>query len=93
MDKRADVPNIDLMTLAGFCRDRLSRWYRQADAERGVTPGKAVARAAFCAMPRDAWKARHQTGAGAAKQAAFARAFAENAGETGQGRRAPQSGP
>lgn len=80
MDKRADVQNIDLMNLAGFCRNCLSRWYQEAANERGIAMSKDEARTAFYGMPYDEWKAQHQTEAGADKQAAFDVAFAENVG-------------
>jgi len=81
MDERADVQNIDLMNLAGFCRNCLSRWYQEAAAERGVTLGKAEAREIFYGMPYDDWKARHQTEADADKQAEFEKSFAANVGK------------
>ncbi len=78
MEDRPDVQNIDLMNLAGFCRNCLSRWYQEAAAERGIEMGKAEAREIFYGMPYDDWKARYQTEAGPEKQAAFEKAFAEN---------------
>jgi len=83
MEDRPDVQNIDLMNLAGFCRNCLSRWYEEAAAERGVAMSKDEAREAFYGMPYDEWKAAHQTEAGPDKQAAFEKAFAENVGKTG----------
>ena len=80
MEKRADVQNIDLMNLAGFCRNCLARWYQEAAAERGVEMTKDEAREAYYGMPYDDWKAQHQTEADAAKQAAFEVAFRENVG-------------
>jgi hypothetical protein len=59
--ERSDVQNLDLMELAGFCRNCLSRWYREAAAERGVELSKDEAREAVYGMPYDEWKARHQT--------------------------------
>ncbi|TCO74093.1 DUF1244 domain-containing protein [Rhodovulum euryhalinum] len=81
MDDRPDVQNIDLMNLAGFCRNCLSRWWQEAAAERGIEMTQDAARAAFYGMPYDEWKARHQTEAGPDKQAAFEKAFAENVGK------------
>lgn len=78
MEKRADVQNIDLMNLAGFCRNCLSRWYQEAAAERGINLTKDEARTAYYGMPYDDWRAQNQTEADAAKQAAFATAFHEN---------------
>jgi hypothetical protein len=83
MVRRPDVQNIDLMNLAGFCRNCLSRWYQEAAADRGLTLTKDEAREIVYGMPYADWVARHQTEADAAKQAAFARAFAENVGEAG----------
>ena len=80
MEKRADVQNIDLMNLAGFCRNCLSRWYQEAAAERGIDLGKDEAREIYYGMPYDDWKARNQTEASAEQQAAFKTAFAENVG-------------
>ncbi|MEI4471475.1 DUF1244 domain-containing protein [Frigidibacter sp. MR17.24] len=81
MVQRPDVQNIDLMTLAGFCRNCLSRWYQEAAADRGIDMDKDTAREIFYGMPYDDWRARNQTEADAAKQAAFAQAFRENVGE------------
>ncbi|MCU9848253.1 DUF1244 domain-containing protein [Defluviimonas sp. WL0024] len=80
MEKRADVQNIDLMNLAGFCRNCLARWYQEAASERGVAMTKDEAREIYYGMPYDDWKASHQTEADAAKQAAFEVAFRENVG-------------
>jgi hypothetical protein len=81
--KRPDVPNIDLMTLAGFCRNCLSRWYQEAAEARGLPMTKDEARAIFYGMPYADWVARHQSAADADKQAAFAAAFRANVGEPG----------
>ena len=81
MDDRPDVQNIDLMTLAGFCRNCLSRWYQEAASERGIEMSKDEGREAFYGMPYDDWKMLHQTGADDAKKAAFDKAFAENVGK------------
>ncbi len=83
MEQRTDVQNIDLMNLAGFCRNCLSRWYAEAAAERGVTLDKDAAREVVYGMPYADWVATHQTGADAGKQAAFAEAFRTNVGEKG----------
>ena len=83
MDKRPDVQNIDLMNLAGFCRNCLSRWYQEAAAERGIDLTKDGAREIVYGMPYADWVAQHQTGASAEQQAAFARAFAANVGPKG----------
>jgi len=75
------VQNIDLMNLGGFCRNCLSRWYQEAAAGRGVMLTKDEAREVVYGMPYADWVARHQTGADAAKQAAFRQAFAQNVGK------------
>lgn len=59
--ERSDVQNLDLMELAGFCRNCLSRWYGEAAAERGAELSKDEAREIVYGMPYDDWKARHQT--------------------------------
>lgn len=69
---RTDVQNIDMMNLAGFCRNCLSRWYQEAAAERGIDMGKEDARTAFYGMPYAEWKDRFQTEANDAQKAAFA---------------------
>ncbi len=83
MQDRPDVQNIDLMNLAGFCRNCLSRWYMEAANARGVALDKEGAREVFYGMPYDVWKAAHQSEASAEQQAAFKVAFAENVGEEG----------
>jgi hypothetical protein len=59
--ERTDVQNIDLMELAGFCRNCLSRWYREAAEERGVELSDAEARELVYGMPYEEWKERYQT--------------------------------
>lgn len=83
MEKRPEVQNIDLMNLAGFCRNCLSRWYAEAAAERGLTLDKDAAREIVYGMPYADWVARHQTEADAGKRAAFAEAFRANVGDRG----------
>jgi hypothetical protein len=78
MQDRTDVQNIDMMNLAGFCRNCLSRWYQEAAAERGIEIGKMEARELFYGMTMDEWKANYQTDASGAQQEAFKTAFAEN---------------
>lgn len=58
--ERTDVQNIDVMNLAGFCRNCLAKWYRAAAAERGVDLNDETAREAIYGMPYAEWKARHQ---------------------------------
>ncbi|MGI1662915.1 DUF1244 domain-containing protein [Palleronia sp. KMU-117] len=81
MDDRPDVQNIDLMNLAGFCRNCLGRWYQEAAADHGIAMTKEEGREAFYGMPYDDWKAQHQTEADETKKAAFDTAFAENVGK------------
>jgi hypothetical protein len=68
---RTDVQNIDMMNLAGFCRNCLSNWYQDAAQEKGVPLEKAEAREIVYGMPYDDWKAKYQTEATADQQAAF----------------------
>jgi hypothetical protein len=70
--ERTDVQNIDLMNLAGFCRNCLSRWYGEAAAERGHELSKAESREIVYGMPYEQWKAEHQLPSTAEQQAAFA---------------------
>jgi hypothetical protein len=58
--ERTDVENLDLMNLAGFCRNCLSRWYAEAAAEQGEEISKDEARALVYGMPYDEWKERFQ---------------------------------
>ena len=71
LNARADVQNIEMMNLTGFCRNCLSRWYQEAGAERGMAIDKEAAREIVYGMPYEDWKALHQTEANAAQQAAF----------------------
>ena len=61
LQKRADVQNIDLMNLAGFCRNCLAKWYEAAARDRGIALSSDDARAAVYGMSYDEWKRRHQT--------------------------------
>ena len=58
--ERKDVQNIDLMNLAGFCRNCLSRWYDEAAQARGIALGTDAAREIVYGMPYSEWKAKHQ---------------------------------
>ncbi len=69
-----DVQNIDMMNLAGFCRNCLSRWYQEAAAEQGGEIGKDEAREIVYGEPYDQWRARHQREATPEQQAAFEKA-------------------
>ena len=59
--ERTDVQNLELMELAGFCRNCLSRWYREAAEERRLELSDAQAREIVYGMPYEEWKARFQT--------------------------------
>ena len=74
MEDRTDVQNIDMMTLTGFCRNCLSRWYQEAANERGIEMSKDEGRAAFYGMPFAEWKEKFQTEASPDQIAAFAKA-------------------
>ncbi len=71
MEDRRDVQNIDMMTLTGFCRNCLSRWYQEAANERGIEMSKDEGREIFYGMPLAEWKAKHQTEATSEQQDAF----------------------
>jgi len=71
LDSRKDVQNIDLMNLAGFCRNCLSKWYVAAAADAGVATDYEQARERVYGMPYDAWKEKHQTPATAEQVSAF----------------------
>lgn len=81
MEKRTDVQNIDLMNLAGFCRNCLARWVQEAANERGIAMTKDEAREIYYGMPYEDWRAANQTEADTAKKAAFEVAFRENVGD------------
>jgi len=67
-----EVQNIDLMNLAGFCRNCLSKWYRAAAEEHGVELSDPQAREIVYGMPYDEWRKRYQKEASAEQKAAFA---------------------
>lgn len=69
--ERTDVQNIDLMNLAGFCRNCLANWYRDAAEAKGLAVTKDESREIVYGMPYEDWKARHQTEASPAQTAAF----------------------
>lgn len=60
LQERSDVQNIDLMNLAGFCRNCLSKWYRAAAEEQGIDLPDPAARAIIYGMPYEEWKAKYQ---------------------------------
>jgi hypothetical protein len=68
---RTDVQNIDLMNLAGFCRNCLSNWMKEAADASGVAMSKDQSREIVYGMPYDEWKAKYQREASAENRAAF----------------------
>jgi uncharacterized protein len=69
--ERTDVQNIDLMNLAGFCRNCLSNWYRDAAEAQGIDLSKDQSREIIYGMPYAEWQALNQTDASDAKKAEF----------------------
>jgi hypothetical protein len=76
--ERSDVQNIDLMNLAGFCRNCLSKWYVAAAEERGQKIDYEAARELVYGMPYAQWKAMHQSEATAEQKAAFEKSHPEH---------------
>jgi uncharacterized protein len=72
LQSRTDVQNIDMMNLAGFCRNCLSNWYQEAATAKGLDVSKDAARAHIYGMPYKDWQAKYQIEASPAQQAAFA---------------------
>ena len=72
LDERRDVQNIDLMILAGFCRNCLSKWYKAAADDLGENMGLEDAREKVYGMTYDEWKSNHQTEATPEQLAAMA---------------------
>lgn len=79
LQQRPDVQNIDLMILAGFCRNCLADWYREAAQARGIDMDKDAAREALYGEPFAQWKSRHQRDATPEQLAAFDAARAPHA--------------
>lgn len=71
LDDNKDVQNIDLMILAGFCRNCLSKWYRTAAEDKGITLDYEEAREIIYGMPYSQWKEKYQRKASAEQIAAF----------------------
>jgi hypothetical protein len=71
---RGDVQNIDMMNLAGFCRNCLSNWMKEAADAKGVPMTKDQSREAIYGMPFEEWKAKHQKEASPEQKAAFEKA-------------------
>jgi hypothetical protein len=71
---RTDVQNIDMMNLAGFCRNCLSNWMKDAADDKGVPMTKEESRQIVYGMPYDEWRSRYQKDASAEQKAAFEKA-------------------
>lgn len=71
VQSRTDVQNIDLMNLAGFCRNCLGNWFEEAAAERGLQLSRDAARERIYGMPQAEWKRRYQKEASSEQKAAF----------------------
>ena len=71
LDENKEVQNIDLMNLAGFCRNCLSKWYRAAAEDKGIEMDYEEAREIVYGMPYSEWKSQFQTEATPEQQAAF----------------------
>ena len=69
--QRSDVQNIDMMNLAGFCRNCLANWFEDAAKARGVATTRDEVRTMVYGMPYDEWKAKHQSEASASQKQAF----------------------
>ena len=76
--ERTDVQNIDLMNLAGFCRNCLSKWYAAAAEERGESIDYDAARELVYGMPYGEWKAKYQSEATPEQKAAFEKAHPDH---------------
>ena len=74
LQRRSDVQNIDLMNLAGFCRNCLSKWYKAAADDMDIELSMDEAREAVYGMPYAEWKAKYQTEASPEQKAAFDKA-------------------
>ena len=74
--ERSDVQNIDMMNLAGFCRNCLSRWYREEAATQGITIADPDAREIVYGMPYKEWQAKNQKDASPEQTAAFDKSHA-----------------
>jgi len=72
--QRTDVQNIDLMNLAGFCRNCLSNWMKEAADARGLAMTKDMSRETVYGMPYDEWRAKYQRETSAEQKAAFEKA-------------------
>jgi hypothetical protein len=71
LQERTDVQNIDLMNLSGFCRNCLSRWYREAAEDMGISMDQDTAKERVYGMPYAEWKDKYQTEATPEQKAAL----------------------
>ena len=78
LQKRTDVQNIDLMNLAGFCRNCLSNWYSDAAGDQGIEIDKLAAREIIYGMPYDEWKTKNQTPATPEQKEKYAQVHKEH---------------
>ena len=78
LQDRTDVQNIDMMNLAGFCRNCMSRWYRQAAEGMDIEMDEAAARAIIYGMDYADWKAKYQTEATPEQKAAYEKNHAKS---------------
>ena len=78
LQKRTDVQNIDMMNLAGFCRNCLSNWYKDAAEAEGMALDKMEAREIIYGMPYDEWRTKYQTEATPAQQTSFEQALPDH---------------
>ncbi|MDP6706985.1 MAG: DUF1244 domain-containing protein [Alphaproteobacteria bacterium] len=76
--ERTDVQNIDMMNLAGFCRNCLSNWYQDAAAAEGIELSKGQSREIVYGMPYEDWRAKYQSEAGPEKLAKFDEAIKQH---------------
>lgn len=83
LQQRTDVQNIDLMNLAGFCRNCLAKWYRAEAELRGVSMDYDTAREHIYGMPYDQWKRRYQAPASDEQKARFESTQAQHADTRG----------
>lgn len=77
LDKRSDVQNIDLMNLAGFCRNCLSKWYVAAARNKGLAVSMDEARQQIYGMSYEEWKAKYQKDATPEQEQAFKKVMAD----------------
>jgi len=76
--QRTDVQNIDMMNLAGFCRNCLSNWMKEAAEAKGVSMSKDESRQIVYGMPYEEWRAKYQKEASPDQKAAFAKSHSHS---------------